>query len=110
MLICVSLSKVDFVLSPLLNFFRDEELLVNNDDANDDDCDDDYIDNDEDVRTLKNPALEELSPGNLCPPPPIDFDFVLMGNRRYSIVMTNILCMSLDVVSGERLHKTLSHN
>ncbi len=39
-------------------------MLVNNDDANDDD--DDYIDNDDDVRTLKNPALEELSPGRLC--------------------------------------------
>jgi len=39
-------------------------LLVNNDDANDDD--DDYIDNDDDVRTLKNPALEELSPGRFC--------------------------------------------
>ncbi len=41
-------------------------MLVNNDD-NDDDCDDGYIDNDEDVRTLKNPALEELSPGTVIP-------------------------------------------
>ncbi len=41
-------------------------MLVNNDD-NDDDCDDGYIDNEEDVRTLKNPALEELSPGTVIP-------------------------------------------
>ena len=38
---------------------RDEELLVNDDD------DDDFNIDDDDVKTLKNPALEELSPGTL---------------------------------------------
>ena len=45
---------------------RDEELLVN-----DDDDDDDFNIDDDDVKTLKNPALEELSPGTLV----IELDF-----------------------------------
>ena len=40
--------------------FRDEELLVNDEGEGEDD-----YDPDEDVRTLKNPALEELSLGML---------------------------------------------
>ena len=44
---------------------RDEELLVNDDD------DDDFNIDDDDVKTLKNPALEELSPGTLV----IELDF-----------------------------------
>ena len=40
--------------------FRDEELLVNDGGEGEDD-----YDPDEDVRTLKNPALEELSLGML---------------------------------------------
>jgi hypothetical protein len=43
--------------------FRDEELLAN-DDEDGNDVDDEYEDDEDDVRTLKNPALEELSPGN----------------------------------------------
>ena len=85
--------------SDSLIFFRDEELLVNNDDANDDDCDDDYIDNDEDVRTLKNPALEELSPGM---PHLLSTDTSFdVRNCRFSTVKP------LYVVSSERIIQDL---
>ncbi len=38
--------------------------MLANDDEDGNDVDDEYEDDEDDVRTLKNPALEELSPGN----------------------------------------------
>jgi hypothetical protein len=57
------LQKYSFKFFFLFWILRDEELLAN-DDEDGNDVDDEYEDDEDDVRTLKNPALEELSPGN----------------------------------------------
>ena len=69
-------------------FFRDEELLVNYAD------DEDFID-DDDVKTLKNPTLEELSPGLTT-----NF-FKRWIEVIFQVQIKGIVSIRLAIISGE---------